>query len=71
MLCDFVLTLYKVLAKTKKIVLEKSCFQRGFEFSKNVLFTNKKVEHQNLVVQKSSTENVASMIYEVFIWNVI
>ena len=37
MLCDFVLTLYKLLVK--KIVLEKTFFQRGFEFLKD--FFNK------------------------------
>ena len=49
----FGLTLFKLLAKTKKLVLEKTCFQRGFEFFKNISFIKKKVEHQKLkVVQK-------------------
>ena len=28
------------------ILLEKTCFQRGFEFLKNISHINKKVEHQ-------------------------
>ena len=48
MLCDFVLFSYKLIVKTKKILLENTCFQRGFEFFKNILFINKKVTHQKL-----------------------
>ena len=33
LLSDFVLTLYyKLLTKTKKLVLETTCFQKGFKF---------------------------------------
>ena len=46
MLCDFVLALYKLLVKTKKIVLEQICFHRDFEFLKNISFIKKKMEHQ-------------------------
>ena len=46
MLCAFVLTFYKLLVKKHKIVLEKACFQRGFEFFKNISFIKKNVEHQ-------------------------
>ena len=55
-LCVCVFTLYKLLVKTKNIVLEKAYFQRGFEFFKYISY-----------VKKRSTENLASMIYESFI----
>ena len=50
MFCDFVLFLYRLLVKKKKkkIVLEKKCLQRGFEFFENIVFLKKKVEHQKL-----------------------
>ena len=53
--CSVILfSLYKnYLSKQKKIVLEKTCLQRGIEFFKNISFIKKKVEHQKLkVVQK-------------------
>ena len=47
MLCDFVLTLFNLLSKTK-VILEKTWFERGFEFFKNISFIEKKVEPQKV-----------------------
>ena len=41
-------SLQKLLVKTKKIVLVKTCFQRDFEFFKKFSFIRKKVGHQKL-----------------------
>ena len=61
MLCDFVLTLSKLLVKTKKVVLEKICFQKGFEILKMLK------EKSGASKIKSSTENLTIMIYQSFI----
>ena len=37
-----------IKAASRKLTLEKTCFQRGFELSKNISFVKKKVEHQKL-----------------------
>ena len=47
MLCDFALTLFNLLSKTK-VILEKTWFERGFEFFKNISFIEKKVEPQKV-----------------------
>ena len=54
----------------------KTCFQRGFEFFKDILFVKKKWS----ILNKSGTENLRSMIYEslilglfmlVLAWNLV
>lgn len=61
MLCDFVLTLSKLLVKTKKVVLEKICFQKGFEILKILK------EKSGASKIESSTEFLTNMIHKSFI----
>ena len=51
LLSDFVLTLYyKLLTKTKKLVLETTCFQKGFKFFlKHFICKEQKWSIKNLI----------------------
>ena len=40
--CSVILFSYKLLAKTEKLALEKTCCQRSFEFLKNISFIKNK-----------------------------
>ena len=48
-------------------MLEPTCFQRVFEFFKNISFIKKKVEYQKLI--ESYTWNFASIIRKASFWN--
>ena len=60
MLCDFVLALYKLLVKTKKIVLKKEILLSSL---KHFIYKGKSGASK----MKRSTENLTSMICESFI----
>ena len=60
MLCEFVLTLYKLLVKSKKTVLEKHASREVLSFSEHFIYKEKSGASKT----KSGTQNSTSMICE-------